>query len=390
MLEQAIIDAQQLKEAAQKNAEETLIEKYQDEIREAVETILEQDEVLPEIEETAEMGVNDQGDLVFVEDLPPAQKSDSAEIVTIDLDKLEEMMAEELEEDGLDASEMGDREEIAEDIESLLGEEEIELDESILSSIVEELLSETDAYLDPDTSAEEAAEAEEESAEGGTEESEQKTKFTGEKDDLVSEENKKPDFPDIDNDGDTSEPISKAAKEKAGKRDTRDDMGGGHGDYKIAKEKSNYPYNENRQLQKNKSLLKEQKQLTNKVQLLEEKLNKYGTFITKLKNKLNESNLTNARLLYQNRILNSTSLNERQKDRVVEAISNAKSVEEAKIIFETLQSAVGSISKRTMPESLNEVVTRSSSAFMPRREAKQKDDPFAERMKVLAGLKNNK
>ena len=82
-------------------------------------------------------------------------------------------------------------------------------------------------------------------------------------------------------------------------------------------------------------------------------------------------------------------MNERQKDRIVEAISNATTVEEAKIIFETLQSAVGSAPKRTKPESLNEVVTRSSSAFMPRREAEQKVDPFAERMKILAGLKNN-
>ena len=45
MLEQAIIDAEQLKEAAQQNAEEAVIEKYQDEIRSAVETILEQDKI---------------------------------------------------------------------------------------------------------------------------------------------------------------------------------------------------------------------------------------------------------------------------------------------------------------------------------------------------------
>ena len=52
-------------------------------------------------------------------------------------------------------------------------------------------------------------------------------------------------------------------------------------------------------------------------------------------------NLTNARLLYTNRVLNSTSLNERQKTRIVESISNADSVEEAKVIYQTLQSAVG-------------------------------------------------
>jgi len=127
--------------------------------------------------------------------------------------------------------------------------------------------------------------------------------------------------------------------------------------------------------------------MSNKVQLLENKINKYGTVIEQLKEKLDESNLTNAKLLYQNRILNSVSLNERQKEKIVETISNAKSVEEARIIFETLQSSVGSTKKRKMPESLNEVVSRSSSAFLPRREERAKSDPFADRMKALAGLK---
>ena len=122
--------------------------------------------------------------------------------------------------------------------------------------------------------------------------------------------------------------------------------------------------------------------------MLEERLNKYGTIINKLNNKLNESNLLNAKLLYQNRVLDSISLNERQKDKIVDAIQNANSVEEAKIIFETLQSTVGIRNNKKVPESLNEVITRSSSAFIPRKEEKQKDNnPFAERMKTLAGLK---
>ena len=147
--------------------------------------------------------------------------------------------------------------------------------------------------------------------------------------------------------------------------------------------------NESKLLQKeNKTLLREQKKMNNKVQLLENKVQKYGTVIEQLKQKLDESNLSNAKLLYQNRILNSISLNERQKDKIVEAISNATTVEEAKIIFETLQSAVGLKSKKTRKqESLNEVVTRSSSAFIPRKEVKPNTDAFSDRMKRLAGLK---
>ena len=43
MLEQAIVDAQALREAALKNAEQALIEKFAPQIKEAVETLLETD-----------------------------------------------------------------------------------------------------------------------------------------------------------------------------------------------------------------------------------------------------------------------------------------------------------------------------------------------------------
>ena len=178
------------------------------------------------------------------------------------------------------------------------------------------------------------------------------------------EEEAKPDFLDLDKDGDKKEPMKKAAKDADAVKESK----------LLQKE--------------NKSLLREQKRAERKVQLLNEKVDKYGTVIKQLKEKLNESNLTNAKLLYQNRILNSISLNERQKDKIVEAIENATTVEEAKIIFETLQSAVGLKSKKARKqESLNEVVTRSSSAFIPRKEVKPSTDVFSDRMKRLAGLK---
>ena len=147
---------------------------------------------------------------------------------------------------------------------------------------------------------------------------------------------------------------------------------------------------ESKKLQKeNKTLIKEQTRMSSKVQLLENKLDKYGTVIDQLKQKLDESNLASAKLLYQNRVLDSVSLNERQKDRIVEAIKDAETVEEAKIIFETLQSTVETAGKSSRKrESLDEVVYRGSSAFMPLKEEKQKvSDPFVARMKTLAGLK---
>ena len=45
MLEQAIVDAEALKEAALKNAEKTIIEKYSHEIKKAMDHLLEQEDI---------------------------------------------------------------------------------------------------------------------------------------------------------------------------------------------------------------------------------------------------------------------------------------------------------------------------------------------------------
>ena len=55
MLEQAIIDAKALKEAAIKSAESTIVEKYAGEVRQAVEKLLEQDPM-----EDEEMAMDDE------------------------------------------------------------------------------------------------------------------------------------------------------------------------------------------------------------------------------------------------------------------------------------------------------------------------------------------
>ena len=382
MLEQAIVDAEQLKEAAQRNAEEVVIEKYQDEIRSAVETILEQEETFDApMDETVEMGVDADGALAFVEELPSAQKSASDEVVTIDLDKLEEMMAEEMEEGTLDAADMVSREAVAEEIDAVLNEddEEIELDEEALREILDEeidLSGLTEDFVEDSTKEEEAEAAEEEAEKAGGQ--------TGAVYKGVSESNDEGEA-DL-----TEDAAEEKAQETNKPRDKRKGPGSGggwteEGDPKDPEDAAVRKENRS-QAKENRSLLKEQKKLGSKVRLLEEKLDKYGTVILQLKEKLEDSNLGNARLLYQNRVLNSVSLNERQKDRIVEAISNAKSVEEARIVFETLQSAVGSTSKRKRPESLNEVVTRSSSAFIPRKEETKKDSSFANRMRTLAGI----
>jgi len=127
------------------------------------------------------------------------------------------------------------------------------------------------------------------------------------------------------------------------------------------------------QLKKEKDALLEQNQ-------------KYKSILLQAKEKLEEVNLSNAKLLYTNRVLGNPSLNERQKIKIVEALSNAGSVEEAKVIHETLQSAVGSSRKRN-PQSLSEAVTRNTSTTIPRRKDENKSNSPNNRWKTLAGIK---
>ena len=107
--------------------------------------------------------------------------------------------------------------------------------------------------------------------------------------------------------------------------------------------------------------------------------------------KLEETLLSNAKLIYQNRTLSDASLNERQKTKIVEAIGNAESPKEARSLHETLKATVGSDSKKG-PQSLSESVNRRSnlSSMLPRRQninERQNDDPFIKKMQKLAGIK---
>ena len=115
--------------------------------------------------------------------------------------------------------------------------------------------------------------------------------------------------------------------------------------------------------------------------------------LSKMENYLEETLLSNAILLYQNRTLSDASLNERQKSKIVEAIANAESPKEAKRLHETLKATVGSTPNSTKgPQSLSESVNRRSnlSSMLNSRQninESKTADPFMEKMQRLAGIK---
>ena len=81
-------------------------------------------------------------------------------------------------------------------------------------------------------------------------------------------------------------------------------------------------------------LKKAQEELVFENNQLKERTEQYEQAVKELRENLQEVNISNARLLYTNRVLRNTSLNERQKTKIAEAISRAGSVAEAKTIYE--------------------------------------------------------
>ncbi len=129
------------------------------------------------------------------------------------------------------------------------------------------------------------------------------------------------------------------------------------------------------------------KELAESKKAVETENEKLKQLIYDLKGKLDESILSNAKLLYTNQTLTSASLNERQKNRIVESIQNADSVEEAKVIFETLQSAAGPSIKKA-PKSLSEAIRRPSlNVPRRRRENSSRESAVKNRLQALAGIK---
>tara|TARA_Y100000310_G_scaffold345630_1_gene467486 strand:- start:5173 stop:6222 length:1050 start_codon:yes stop_codon:yes gene_type:complete len=343
LLENAIVDATALKEAALKNAENSVIEKYADEIKDAVEVLLEQP--VAEEDPFGELGdlegAPDEAspeEAEFIEKMPSAATEgenlcpcpEEEEEITIDFDQLAAEMDAEAGE--MAPSDMTSRDQVAAELVQ-------EVSDSELDQLVDMLAELANHPAYDESSLPEAHPS--------------KRVPLGKK--FNAEPNKRgwgtTADPEIEHEAD----IEAAAK-------------------KLADEKE--------------ELEEQTKRLQGQISELQESKEKFRNIALQLKEKLEDVNLTSARLHYTNRVLNSTSLNERQKNEIVESISKAGSIEEAKVIYETLQSTVGFNSLKRKPKSLSEAISRRSSSLMvSRRESRNtQTDPALERLKLLAGL----
>jgi hypothetical protein len=334
MLEQAIVDATALKEAAMKNAEATIMEKYSKEIKETVNSMLNESP-----EDNIEYASMEQ----------PEQHSEDSDASTLvlDLTELEEMARQSVGDD-LDMADIMAHEDLAGDVEAAETAPEPTAD---IGNIDEEI--DLENLLEGEEPVEEV------------EISEEQLKDIVEKLTLDFHPEKtgwleKPQFE------------TRQAELEAEALAAHDDGS----DEEMDKLQEAFKTSE----KENENLRGKLEEMTNSIQEMK-------SFANKVKGTLSEVNLQNARLLYTNKALSSDSLNGRQKEKLVEAISNSKTVEEAKVIYETLQGAVGEQRQQSSaPKSLSEAVTKRSSALLKGSEAKPTRDPNLDRMKRLAGI----
>jgi hypothetical protein len=418
LLEEAIVDARALKEAALKNAENIVLEKYSGEVRKALDTLLEQEEPAAEDDTLSE----------FTNEVPYAFQNEELdapeddEIVEIDFDALKARLEEEdevvEEEDLNDALEMADDiaggemapelEASAEEDAAELGAEPVEpLEEGkdrfiIMKSsraLDDGKAQPSNAYSHPTTTKKAGVKAGH--VYDSKEAAEKDAKKLGDVNPvgfavvkLAAE--------DLDEDIDLSEDFIKGLVEElvvdmiprpqgwSSVNSANNSVEQANNDAMEATVQAHLEEQDEEEMQEETApdVVCDHGLYESQISELTESNRELRALIVEAKDQLTKLNLDNAKLVYQNKALNSASLNERQKNQIVEAVQSANSVEEASMIFETIQNAVGSTpDQRTRPQTLREAVQRPTSLLInSKRNNEATKDPTMGRMLRLAGL----
>ena len=109
--------------------------------------------------------------------------------------------------------------------------------------------------------------------------------------------------------------------------------------------------------------------------------------INKLKADLQEVNLLNAKLLYANKIFRSKNLSESKKVKVLESFDKAATVKEAKLIFETLNEGVESRERRRPVRGVKGSASKTTNVIKENKQPIVESNDMVARFQKLAGIK---
>ena len=124
----------------------------------------------------------------------------------------------------------------------------------------------------------------------------------------------------------------------------------------------------------------------NELEEVKNDLKEHRDVIKYLREKLNEVNLLNAKLLYTNKLFRNHNLNDNQKLKVVETFDRAANLREVKLVFTTLAESFDGVrvaKKRSVNES---VASKAVASTKPNKEIVEESNDVADRFKQLAGL----
>lgn len=108
--------------------------------------------------------------------------------------------------------------------------------------------------------------------------------------------------------------------------------------------------------------------------------------VESLRSKLAETNLVNAKLLFTNKLLQNEQLTARQKAQVIEQLDSAKTVREAKLVYESLARTLAGTSKSVNESKDRRILGSSSRATRPASTQTLNEGYEAERWARLAGI----
>jgi hypothetical protein len=133
------------------------------------------------------------------------------------------------------------------------------------------------------------------------------------------------------------------------------------------------------------------RKVVKKNRILESKLAQHKKAIRKMKGQLSEMNLFNAKLLYANKLMQNRDLSIKQQRKIVESLDNAKTLNEAKILFEGLTTSLSSSKSRksgNLAEGSNRRLIGSSSRSTSSAQSSNLNESVAlNRWATLAGIK---
>jgi len=378
LLDEALLDAKQVREVAEKNAMRMLVEKSMPRIKEFISARLEEDayeedkELLHDEEETPELG----NELAPDEEGPvlgPELEGD----VAINHDAMPEM-PNELEggaPEGEHVCPVSGEEEQIFNIDVDFDEDEMESDkmnniggDTIMASELYKLL-EVDQQ-DKSVDVDEKKDLEEGM---GDEELEldEMSDVPGEEDPSLAESDEVDEWVEI-----SEEELEAALAEM----DNLDDL----------EEGPNQPFDKKPKVNLDGDVLA----LKESVRTYRSQLNEMKVVVNKLRGQIHETNLFNAKLLYATKLVNRKDITNENKERVIDTLDKASSIREVKLVYETFVKAL--VGKGSVQRQVNESAVRAAGvggASRVSRSAGTQPQSLNEnadfgRWRTLAGLNN--